>query len=496
MAVSRVLTTTFVVVSTQDKLTANLESNTTINLGDDILLKSPKAESPTGIVIKDGQAGLLIDGRGLYSVDGQNAVRYFYIGGNSARVVIQNLVITRGSGNGGGLYIKGGEIRLKSCTISLNKGVGVNYGGGLYITSSATVSLTNCAIVNNKAHRAGGIDLDDGQLLLAGCLVSDNEAYGSSDLMISDGSYLTVLSSCPGDSFNAGQGTLECTGCNTTHPADLLNGECAPCPALDPYSCCGSQSEAECQNTTSSTCSEDELSVCGAVPTPQPAPSLYPTPFPLLPEPTPVPTFLLATKSSSSATFTALIVIASSAAIVIAFVLRWCFNWRTRQKYSSRKSSYTKEDITSPFHEVLHGNDEFETGPEHIYSAHSGDAQKSEDGRMVFKSSGSEMIAESHDIASTYGADRSVGSIPRENADHGAGEYAHANTPLDKLVLHLCRHGLERKESETLAKYLSVTFGVQSMGDFRLLEEADIIQTAEDVELLKVQTSKLRIAWR
>jgi uncharacterized membrane protein (DUF485 family) len=72
-----------------------------------------------------------------------------------------------------------------------------------------------------------------------------------------------------------------------------------------------------------------------------------------------VPTFLLATKSSSSATFTALIVIASSAAIVIAFVLRWCFNWRTRQKYSSRKSSYTKEDITSPFHEVLHGNDEF-----------------------------------------------------------------------------------------------------------------------------------------
>jgi len=239
MAGNRILTTSVVVVSTQDALTENLKSNTTINLGADILLSTIKAESPTGVIIHNGQAGLVVDGLGLYEVDGQNAVRCFYISGGGVNVVIQNLVITRGSGNGGGLYIKKAEVRLTSCTISKNNGIGVNVGGGLYITS-ATVSLVNCAIVDNKAHRAGGIGINDGQLLLAGCLISDNSAYGSSDLLLSNGSYVAVLSSCTGDSYDAGQGTIECAGCSTTYPADLLNGECTPCPVLAPYSCCGS----------------------------------------------------------------------------------------------------------------------------------------------------------------------------------------------------------------------------------------------------------------
>ena len=102
------------------------------------------------------------------------------------------------------------------------------------------------------------------------------------------------------------------------------------------------------------------------------------------------------------------------------------------------------------------------------------------------------MTTESDEIASTYGADKTFGS----SADYEDGASAHDSAPVEILISYLCRHGLERKISETLSKYLSVSFGVHSVGDFRLLEEADIVRAAEDVELLKVQTSKFRIAWR
>ena len=50
--------------------------------------------------------------------------------------------------------------------------------------------------------------------------------------------------------------------------------------------------------------------------------------------------------------------------------------------------------------------------------------------------------------------------------------------------------------AEEVAVYFSVSFGVQSVGDFRLLEEADVVKAAEDLELLKIPASRLRIAWR
>ena len=49
-------------------------------------------------------------------------------------VAIQNLVITKGDGNGGGLQIQDeAEVLLKSCTISMNFGIGVivNIGRGI-----------------------------------------------------------------------------------------------------------------------------------------------------------------------------------------------------------------------------------------------------------------------------------------------------------------------------------------------------------------------------
>ena len=294
--------------------------------------------------------------------------------------------------------------------------------------------MAYCAIVHNEAHQAGGIKLDQGRLLLAGCLFADNNLHGASDLQASNGSHVTVLSSCPGNSYNAGQGTLKCSGCSTAYPADLLSGECTACPTPAPYSCCGARYEEECTDTISPVCSEDEPSVCSTFPTPQPVvvPSMLPTP---LAQPG-VPT-------TASGGFTALVVVASVSAIFIAIIFRWCLAWRIRLD-SSRRTRDNEEVIASPIFEASYDSSEYESGAEKIYP---GGAREDEDGRTMSESTSSEVATESYEIASTYGADRTLGST----VDDDGGVYADDAAPLEKLISHLCRHGLERKVSETVA---------------------------------------------
>ena len=195
--------------------------------------------------------------------------------------------------------------------------------------------------------------VEDGQLLLAGCLFSGNNDLSGGGLQVSGESNLVVLSYCQGDSYNAGQGALQCAGsCSTTYPADLLSGECTTCPALDPYSCCGALYEGDCTTTKSSVCSEDENYVCSALPASISAPSIAPTLLFLPVSATSVPTSLHVLTSSSSATFIALVVLSSTAAVLVAIIIRWCFTQRTRY-YSSKRTGNTKEDMASPFLQTL-----------------------------------------------------------------------------------------------------------------------------------------------
>ena len=479
----RTLTTT-VIASTQIALTSDLKNDTIINLGDDIFLTSSRAGSPTGVVINNGQRGLIIDGLGLYEVNGQNAVRCFYISGGSVNVAIQNLVITKGNGNGGGLYIKSeAEVLLKSCTIIMNNGIGLveSIGGGINMTS-ATVSLINCAIVDNRAHRGGGIDSNHGLLLLVGCLFSGNKNYGASDLQLSNNSYVTVLSSCKGDSYNAGQGALQCAGCSTAYPADVLSGECAACPSLDPYSCCGALGEGDCTTRNTSACSEDENYVCSAISSPTSAPSMTPT---LLPVPTIAPTPRSVLHSTFPTDFTVLVGGATTVTIIFVLLLRRCFTSGLRQKSFSRRTA-EYEDFVSPFLNGPQNHVDFDFAPGYIYSDH---IDRTTEGS---KRSISRGLPNSHEIASTYGVDQTF----EGSSEHDPGAYDPDTVPFDILISHLNRHGLEFDVAEEIAVYFSVSFGVQSVGDFRLLEERDILKAIEDMELLKIQASRLRIAWR
>jgi hypothetical protein len=94
--VARALSTKIVTARDQATLVANLKSNTTINLQDDLYLTSSGIylNSATGIFINNSQTNLQIDGMGLYKVDGQESVRCFVIDGDGVDVVLQNLTIT------------------------------------------------------------------------------------------------------------------------------------------------------------------------------------------------------------------------------------------------------------------------------------------------------------------------------------------------------------------------------------------------------------------
>eukprot|EP00615_Pteridomonas_danica_P016988 CAMPEP_0114377208 /NCGR_PEP_ID=MMETSP0102-20121206/857_1 /TAXON_ID=38822 ORGANISM="Pteridomonas danica, Strain PT" /NCGR_SAMPLE_ID=MMETSP0102 /ASSEMBLY_ACC=CAM_ASM_000212 /LENGTH=412 /DNA_ID=CAMNT_0001531735 /DNA_START=302 /DNA_END=1536 /DNA_ORIENTATION=+ len=79
-------------VTTQDELQEAIMPNRTIELGADIYLTS------TIVIINEPDrvlVGLVIDGKGVYSVDGGGSVRCFYVSGD-VDMTLQNLIITSG----------------------------------------------------------------------------------------------------------------------------------------------------------------------------------------------------------------------------------------------------------------------------------------------------------------------------------------------------------------------------------------------------------------
>ena len=68
---------------------------------------------------------------------------------------------------------------------------------------------------------------------------------------------MAVYSSCPASQLNADAKALQCSGCATVIPADLMTTSCTAVP-VGQYSCCGATSS----NVTQPTCSAIENQVC------------------------------------------------------------------------------------------------------------------------------------------------------------------------------------------------------------------------------------------
>ena len=128
-----------------------------------------------------GATSLTIDGNRA----GSFAIRVFEINssGAGALVTIENLTIAGGNetGNGGGIYIAGGDtLNLTDSVITDNKATGD--GGGIY-NDAGTLTLTRTTVSSNEATSAngdgGGIASISGNLTITDSEINGNTAGGS-----------------------------------------------------------------------------------------------------------------------------------------------------------------------------------------------------------------------------------------------------------------------------------------------------------------------------
>ena len=94
---------------------------------------------------------------------------------------------TSNGASGGGLYISGKprELKIENCTISNNTCDGE--GGGIFIISNETGSITNCTISNNSAtgasSKGGGLAFDTATVTITGGSITDNKTAGKGGAM-------------------------------------------------------------------------------------------------------------------------------------------------------------------------------------------------------------------------------------------------------------------------------------------------------------------------
>ena len=173
-------------VSDQDELLNALSSNVTIVLSNDIELtkmSNTHYNSKTGIDIID-IVNLKIEGQG-FAIDGLDSGRCIYF--ENSEVTMKDVTFQNGNAD------------------TTQKG----YGGALYI-KDGIVYLTNGRILNNTASYGGGLEIDGGSLICAGCQFSHNE---ENDVKIKNDASSFLASPCPPLTYETvNDGTVDVSG--------------------------------------------------------------------------------------------------------------------------------------------------------------------------------------------------------------------------------------------------------------------------------------------
>lgn len=128
------------------------DKNVTLNLQDNFILeeKDPHHGTPNAAIgVVGSGAQLTITGQGTIKAMEAGFAVIRIVGG---KVVIDGEVTITGGNNandnGGGVYLKGGELELKNGTISDNK---AQKGGGVYVSGGGKFTMTGGTIENNTA---------------------------------------------------------------------------------------------------------------------------------------------------------------------------------------------------------------------------------------------------------------------------------------------------------------------------------------------------------
>lgn len=128
---------------------------------------------------------------GSVILDGQKDTRVLKIGSDSSdfspKVRLHGIDITNGNSRqeGGGVFIKNGEVSFLSCNIYDNEAY---MGGGVYV-ENGQVTFLQTNIYQNEAYYGGGVRIKDGIVNFKECQIYKNEAdgYGGGGVYVRDG---------------------------------------------------------------------------------------------------------------------------------------------------------------------------------------------------------------------------------------------------------------------------------------------------------------------
>lgn len=172
------------------------------------------ASTGAGVLgIKVTATGVVIDGNGLYSVDGGGLCRCLWIQPGSS-ATLTNLVITNGTATTGGGIANGGSLTIVGCLISNCKSPSDNGGGINNYQAGATLTIKASVILNNSvvgSYGGGGISINAGNLTMSGSKIVNNSARGGGGMYIYGASHI-VITSCIIEGNSAGaDGGLPCS---------------------------------------------------------------------------------------------------------------------------------------------------------------------------------------------------------------------------------------------------------------------------------------------
>jgi predicted outer membrane repeat protein len=144
------------------------------------------------------------------TISGNQASGVFII--STATVSLSGLTIANGNSgfNGGGIAANASTLVLTDCALTGNSAFG--YGGGVWSQNTVSLTVTNCTFASNTALgvAGGGIFNDDGTMTVTGCTFSGNTAAQSEGGGIAtDGTVAVTDCAFSGNSANFGGGIEE-----------------------------------------------------------------------------------------------------------------------------------------------------------------------------------------------------------------------------------------------------------------------------------------------
>ncbi|MDQ6764909.1 MAG: dockerin type I domain-containing protein, partial [Verrucomicrobiota bacterium] len=103
------------------------------------------------------------------------------------------------AGNGAGVIVGSGNVTLTDCAITNNGTMlGSGFGGGLYNSPGASLSLVRCTLINNFAPTAGGGVYNDGTFTATNCTFLQNVSVNGGGITskFQNGAPSSVLRNC------------------------------------------------------------------------------------------------------------------------------------------------------------------------------------------------------------------------------------------------------------------------------------------------------------